>query len=211
MPKRFFVTGTDTGIGKTIASALLCCALDATYWKPIQTGSQEGTDRSTVIQIAGRPRNRTVREAYCFSPPVSPALAARRAGASINISKIVSAMSSIRGNLIVEGAGGVLVPVSESSLMIDLMQALGLPVLLVARTSLGTINHTLLSIAALRAAALEIRGVIMVGRPDLENRRVIEKFGKVRVVGTIPLLNKINRPALMDVFRRGFGRGPFEI
>jgi dethiobiotin synthetase len=206
MPKRFFVTGTDTGIGKTVVSALLCAALDAIYWKPIQTGSSEGTDRRTVLQVGELPERQTRLEAYCFSPPVSPHLAARRAGVSISISKIASALPTIRGNLIVEGAGGVLVPVTGSGLMVDLMGKLRLPVLLVARTSLGTINHTLLSLAALRARALEVRGVILVGKPDRENCNAIQKYGKVRVIGAIPVLDKINRRVLLDVFRKHFQR-----
>jgi dethiobiotin synthetase len=206
MPERFFVTGTDTGVGKTIVSALLCAALDATYWKPIQTGSREGMDRRTVVAAAALNRHQTMPETYCFAPPVSPHLAARRARVSISISKIASALQPIRGNLIVEGAGGVLVPLSDSRLMIDLMRALRLPVLLVARTSLGTINHTLLSLAALRAQALEVRGVIMVGEPNRENRKAIARYGKVRIIGTIPQLDEINRRVLREVFRKHFQR-----
>ena len=206
MPSRFFVTGTDTGVGKTVVSALLCAALDATYWKPIQTGSRDGTDRRTVVEVVRLSGHQTAPETYCFSPPVSPHLAARRARVSISISKISSALRAIRGNLIVEGAGGVLVPITGSGLMIDLMKALGLPILLVARTTLGTINHTLLSLAALRARALEVRGVILVGKPDRENRKAIERYGKVRVIGTIPRLDRVHRPALREVFRKHFQR-----
>ncbi len=88
MPSRFFVTGTDTGVGKTVVSALLCAALDAIYWKPIQTGTREGTDRDTVMRLAGLPRERTLPEAYRFAPPVSPHLAARCAGVHIELRKI---------------------------------------------------------------------------------------------------------------------------
>ena len=88
MPERFFITGTDTGVGKTIVSALLCAALDAIYWKPIQTGTREGTDRETVIKLAEIPEARTVPEVYRFAPPVSPHLAARRAGVRIKLSTI---------------------------------------------------------------------------------------------------------------------------
>src|SRR5271168_1146818 len=108
MPSRFFITGTDTGIGKTVVSALLCAALDAIYWKPIQTGTREGADRDTVIRLAGIPRSRTVPEAYRFAPPVSPHLAAQRAGVRIEFRKIKLPNISPRENLIAEGAGGVL-------------------------------------------------------------------------------------------------------
>lgn len=200
----FFVTGTDTGIGKTVASALLCAALDAIYWKPIQTGSREGTDRATVMRLASLPRERTIPETYCFAPPVSPHLAARRAGTRIEL-KTIKLPSLPRGeSLIVEGAGGVLVPVNESQLMTHLMRRLKLPVLLVARSSLGTINHTTLSLAALRAASLEVRGVIIVGNPNPENRKAIEHYGKVAVVGMIPVLPRINRRTLVEAFRKHF-------
>jgi len=209
MPRRFFVTGTDTGVGKTVVSALLSAALGATYWKPIQTGAREGTDRRTVIQLTGLRRSQTAREIYRFSPPVSPHLAAQRAGVSISISKISHAMRTIRGNLIVEGAGGVLVPVTGSLLMIDMMADLRLPILLVSRTTLGTINHTLLSLASLRARKLDVKGVILVGNPDRENLKAIERYGDVQVVGTVPVLERIDRPALVGVFRDRFERRVF--
>src|ERR1700685_2828624 len=119
MPERFFVTGTDTGIGKTVVSALLCAALDAYYWKPIQTGTREGTDRRTVARIAERPREKLLPEAYRFAPPASPHLAARKAGVTIELKKIRTPKIGGRENLIVEGAGGALVPINETELMTD--------------------------------------------------------------------------------------------
>jgi dethiobiotin synthetase len=209
MPNRFFVTGTDTGIGKTVASALLCAALDAIYWKPIQTGSREGTDRATVMGLASLPRERTIPETYCFAPPVSPHLAARCAGTRIELRKIKMPSLPRDENLIVEGAGGVLVPVNDSQLMTHVMKRLKLPILLVARSSLGTINHTTLSLAALRAVGLEVRGVIMVGKPNRENRKAIEHYGNVAVVGTIPVLPRINRRTLVATFRKHFDHRAF--
>lgn len=210
MPSRFFITGTDTGIGKTTVAALLCAALDATYWKPIQTGSRGGTDRRTVMRLAQLPNTRTLPENYLFAPPVSPHLAAQRARVRIDLRKIKMPGISVRDNLIVEGAGGVLVPINRKQLMTDLMRHLELPVLLVARTSLGTINHTLLSLAALRAAQLKIHGVIMVGPRDwLENRRAIEHYGRAPVLGVVPFLKTLNRPSLLNVFRNRFDRAAF--
>jgi dethiobiotin synthetase len=112
-------------------------------------------------------------------------------------------------SLIVEGAGGVLVPVNESQLMTHVMERLKLPVLLVARSSLGTINHTMLSLAALRAADLEVGGVIMVGKPNAENRKAIEHYGNIAVVGTIPVLSRINRLTLVQIFRKHFDHRAF--
>lgn len=204
MPERFFITGTDTGVGKTITSALLCAALDAIYWKPIQTGTREGTDLKSVMRLAELPRARTMPETYRFAPPVSPHLAARRAGVRIDLRKIRFPQLAHGDNLIVEGAGGALVPINDTQLMTDLMRHLKLPVLLVSRTALGTINHTLLSLAALRAAAVNIHGVVMVGKPNIENQKAIEQYGKIRVLGTIPWLKKIDRWALLNVFRKNF-------
>lgn len=204
MASRFFVTGTDTGVGKTVVSALLCVALDAIYWKPIQTGTREGTDRSTVLRLAQLPRARTAPETYRFAPPLSPHLAARRAGVRIDPRRIKMPKVPPGENLVAEGAGGTLVPINDTQLMTSLMRHLRLPVLLVTRTTLGTINHTLLSLAALRTAHLDVRGVIMVGKPNLENRKAIEHYGHTEVVGAVPQLKQIHRRVLLEVFRRNF-------
>jgi dethiobiotin synthetase len=215
MCSRFFVTGTDTGVGKTVASALLCLALDAIYWKPIQTGTREGSDRNAVLKLTGFPRNQTLPEVYRFAPAVSPHLAAQRAGVRIDPGKIrLPGSKNGKGarrnrNLIVEGAGGVLVPINARYLMVDLMKQLALPVVLVSRTSLGTINHTLLSLAALRLAGLGVRGVILAGKENRENRKAIEYYGGVRVVGWIPFLKKIDRSTLLGVFNKEFDAKAF--
>lgn len=208
MSESFFITGTDTGVGKTVVSALLCVGLDATYWKPVQTGTREGTDTETVMRLAQLPRDRTLPESYRFKPPVSPHLAAKWAGVQIELRKIKVPVA-VRGSLIAEGAGGALVPLNRTQLMTDLMRHLNLPVLLVARTSLGTINHTLLSLAALRTACLDVRGVIVVGKRNRDNRDAIERYGKIPVVGTVPLLKQIDRAALRTIFRKHFDRRTF--
>ena len=210
MSSGFFITGTDTGVGKTVVSALLCAALDAIYWKPIQTGTREGTDRETVRKLAQLPPTRTRPESYRFAPPVSPHLAARRAGVRIELRKIEMPGIAPAECLIAEGAGGVLVPINETQLMTDLMKHLKLPVLLVCRTSLGTINHTLLSLAVLRAARLRVQGVVMVGKQNDENRKAIEHYGEAQVIGTVPILPSIDRAALRRVFRKNFDRKVFE-
>lgn len=209
MANRFFITGTDTNIGKTVVSAVLCAALDAIYWKPIQTGTREGTDRNTVMNLAKIPATRTIPENYKFAPPVSPHLAARLAGARIELRKIKMPELAAKDALIVEGAGGALVPVNHTQLMTDLMRHLQLPVLLVTRTTLGTINHTLLSLAALRTAGIAVRGVVMVGKPNVENRKAIEHYGEIDVIGLVPVLAKINRGALIGVYRKHFDHGVF--
>jgi dethiobiotin synthetase len=204
MAREFFITGTDTGIGKTVLSALLCAALDAIYWKPIQTGSDEGTDRATVMRCAEIPASHTREESYIFEPPVSPHLAAHWANARIELSRIQKPAIAERGTLVIEGAGGVLVPINDGEFMIDLMRHLGAPVVLAARSSLGTINHTLLSLAALRRAELPILGVVLIGERNADNREAIEKYGQVRVIGEIPPLAAIHRKALCEVFDKHF-------
>jgi len=206
MPSRFFITGTDTGVGKTVVSAMLCAALDAFYWKPIQTGAREGTDRRTVMRLAGIAKARTFPEVYLFDPPVSPHLAAQWAGVRIDLRRIVLPAISRDDNLIAEGAGGAFVPVNRRQLMTDVMKRVKLPVILVARTALGTINHTLLSLAALRSAKLDVRAVIMVGKPNEDNRKAIERYGSVSVAGTLPMLARLSRASLVRTWRTRLDR-----
>jgi dethiobiotin synthetase len=208
--KGFFVTGTDTNVGKTVLSALLVAALDAVYWKPIQTGAAESSDRRSVRLWAAPPEEHLLPECYCFEPPISPHLAAREAGVRIALDSIRLPAAAAGHPWIVEGAGGVMVPLNERDLMLDLMRHLGLPVVVAARTSLGTINHTLLTLAALRGAQLEVRGVVLIGEENLENRCAIEHYGAVRVVGHIPFLDKINRAALLEVFMKRFDQNAFQ-
>lgn len=209
MPKGFFVTGTDTGIGKTVLSALLCTALPGVYWKPIQTGAEEGTDREAVMSWAGIGTEQAVPEAYVFSDPVSPHLAAQRSGREIFLETIKLPDHDSRTSLIVEGAGGVMVPINSHQFMTDLIQRLGLPVILAARSTLGTINHTLLSLGCLRAAGIRVRGVVLIGPMNRENKEAVEYYGKVQVVGQIPPLPDINQQALQDVFAEYFNREAF--
>lgn len=203
MKGSLFVTGTDTNVGKTLLSAVLVAALDAIYWKPIQTGAVDGTDRETVIKLAAIPETQTLRECYCFDPPVSPHLAAAASGVRLDLERI-QPPTNLAKPVIVEGAGGILVPINDSQLMLDLADSLGFPVIIVARAALGTINHTLLTIRVLRCAKVPIKGVVMVGHRNRENERSVERFGGIPLVGWIPWLDKINREALLQVFRRNF-------
>jgi dethiobiotin synthase len=206
----FFVTGTDTNVGKTVLSALLVAALDALYWKPVQTGAIEGTDREQVRTWSGAPKERLLRERYRFDPPVSPHLAAREAGLRITLESFEFPEAPAGRTWIVEGAGGAMVPLNERDFMRDLMRHLELPVVIAARTALGTINHTLLTLAALREANLDIQGVVLIGEENIENRRAIEDYGDVRVIGHIPVLRNIDRAALLDAFEKHFNRQAFQ-
>src|SRR5260221_10533878 len=162
MRHHFFITGTDTGVGKTVLSALLCAALDAVYWKPIQTGTLEGSDRMTVMRLAGIGSDRTLDEAYKFVPPVAPDLAARWAGVEIDLAKITLPNQLTNDWLIVEGAGGVLVPINQKQFILDMAVKLKLPLILAERSLPGTINHTLLKLAALESAGLPVTATVAI-------------------------------------------------
>jgi dethiobiotin synthase len=204
MSKGFFVTGTDTNIGKTVLSSLLCAALPARYWKPIQTGAIEGTDRQAVLERTGMHGAGSIPETYIFDDPVSPHLAAQRAGQEIVLETISIPRSGEALPLIVEGAGGVMAPINRHQFMADLMQSLKLPVILAARSTLGTINHTLLSLQCLRNSGLEVRGVVLIGPENPENREAIEHYGKISVIGYIPILQQIDRESLLHIYATYF-------
>ena len=186
-----FVTGTDTGVGKTVVSACLARAWGADYWKPVQTGlAEESGDTAMVAALAGLPPERLRGPVHAFDPPVSPHLAAQQAGASLRL-KDFSLPRSERP-LVVEGAGGVLVPLNGEETMLDLMARLDLPVVLVAADRLGAINQTLLSLAALRGRGLEVLGVVLTGGPFADNRAAIEAHGKVRILAQLPQVERID-------------------
>jgi dethiobiotin synthetase len=205
----FFITGTDTGVGKTVLSALLAAALDGFYWKPIQSGASDGTDRRAVMRWAELPECRTFPESYCFDAPVSPHLAAKMAGARIDLMRIVIPDHEAGRVIITEGAGGVLVPLNETQTMLDLILQFRLPVIVASRTALGTINHTLLTVRTLAGAGADVRGVVMIGEENVENRRAIERYAGVEVMGHIPMLQAICRDALLSVFASRFNRRRF--
>src|ERR1700674_233441 len=206
----YFVTGTDTNVGKTVLSALLVAALDAVYWKPVQTGASEGTDRESVRLWAKATEDQLPLERYRFYPPISPHLASREGGIRIALDAIELPEAPAGRKWIVEGAGGVMVPLNERDMMRGLMQRIGFPIIVAARTALGTINHTLLTLAALREASLPICGVALIGHKNIDNRRAIENYGNVRVIGHIPILEKINRAALLDVYEKHFDHRAFQ-
>ncbi|CCJ50420.1 dethiobiotin synthase [Bordetella parapertussis] len=190
-----FVTGTDTGVGKTLASAILARAWRAHYWKPLQTGvAEEPGDTETVAALAGLEPARLHPPAHVLQAPLSPWAAAPLEGVTLDAAAI--APPQVDGPLVVEGAGGLYVPIDERHMMIDLMARLGMPVVLAARSGLGTINHTLLSLHALRERRLPVLGVIMLGEPSAGNRHAIEHFGSVPVLAQIPRLARVDAEAV---------------
>jgi malonyl-CoA O-methyltransferase len=195
-PRGVFVTGTDTGVGKTVVSAAAVRAWGGSYWKPAQTGLADGDDdTATVTQLAALPPFRVAPPAYALRAPLSPAAAAALEGVAIDFERL-AAVPPLPEPLIVEGAGGVLVPLDGERLMIDLMARLALPVLLVARSTLGTINHSLLSLAALRARGLPIAGIVMSGPPNPGNHAALEHYGRVRILAELPHRQPLDLAAL---------------
>jgi dethiobiotin synthase len=192
-----FVTGTDTGVGKTVVSAaLLARYRGARYWKPIQTGPDN--DTAEALRLSSSSRDAAYLHGARLADPVSPHLAAKRAGTRIDLPFLTMTVKQFEGAWIVEGAGGALVPVNESDLMVHLMERLGLPVVVVARTTLGTINHTLLTLEALRARRLDVAGVVMVGDANADNRAAIEQYGNVAVLGEMPRFENLTPEGIAD-------------
>jgi malonyl-CoA O-methyltransferase len=190
-----FVTGTDTGVGKTLVAACLAHHLGADYWKPAQTGMQDGDDDTeTVATLAGLSADRIHPPRHRLKAPLSPEAAAALEHTKIALDDF--ALPKTAHPIVVEGAGGVLVPIGGGGTMADLMVQLGLPAVLVARSTLGTINHTLLSLAALRRHGIAIAGVVLVGPPNPGNRAAIASHGDVRILAEIPWLSSIDSQAI---------------
>jgi len=201
----FIVTGTDTGIGKTVFSAALTGALlrrhgAARYWKPVQAGLEEVTDSEAVATLA--PGAQVHPEAYRLVTPASPHLAARIDGVTIDPARLT--LPPGEAPLVVEGAGGALVPLAGRLLYADLFAPWGLPVVVVARTSLGTINHTLLTIEALRARGVALAGIAFVGEAHDENEAVIPALSGVARLGRLPVLADVTAQTLGAAFDTGF-------
>lgn len=194
--KGLFVTGTDTNVGKTVTSAAILARYSSIpqlkYWKPIQTGIESDNDTATVLELTGVGWERVEDVGIRLEGPLSPHLSAKLAGTRIELSEVVSGIGAT-GSWVVEGAGGLLVPINERHLMADLILALGLPVVVVARTTLGTINHTLLTIEVCRDRGIAVAGVVMSGVPDRDNLEAIEYYAGVRVVSVIPYFRVLSR------------------
>lgn len=185
MRKGFFITGTDTDVGKTVTSFLLCKKLGFSYYKPIQTGID--TDQDYVIKLSDG-KIKTYDSAYHFIIPSSPHYAAKVEKKVINLDSV---RTEFNEGVIVEGAGGVMVPINDDNLMVDLIKKMSLPTIIVARGRLGTINHTLLTIEALRSRSIDIHGVILNGDVVFDNIEVIERYGKTKVLCAVPTLDSI--------------------
>jgi dethiobiotin synthetase len=204
---RLIVCGTDTDVGKTIFSAALVQALDGRYWKPIQAGTADGTDCLRVANLSGLPQERMLPEAYCLSTACSPHRAAEIDGVAIDAHRLVAPETD--RPLVIECAGGVLVPITRDLLYADLLVCWQSPVVVVARTALGTINHSLLTIEALRSRRVPILGIAFVGDPQPESEAAIAAIGTVKRLGRLPWLPALNTQSLHEAFAANFDLSDF--
>ena len=208
MSRRIVVTGTDTEIGKTVFAAGLADLLGASYWKPIQSGRDGETDSEIVARLSGLSEDRMLPERYRLTTPVSPHQSADIDGVSIDMASLDVPDTGGRP-LVIEGAGGLMVPLNRSTLYIDVFARWHIPVVLCARTALGTINHSLLSIEALRHRGIELLGIAFVGESHQESERAICEIGRVRRLGRLPRLSPLTRETLREAFTAAFKPADF--
>ena len=197
---RFVVAGTDTAVGKTVFCAGLAAMLGARYWKPVQAGFP--TDSQTVAALAGV---EVLPEAYRLKLAASPHQAAEDEGITIDPDSLVPP----EGKVVIEGAGGLMVPLTRQTLFIDVFARWQIPVILCARTRLGTINHTLLSIAAIRARSIPLQGVAFIGEANAESERIITEIGQVKRLVRLPAIQPLSAGRLAEVFAKTFQRADF--
>ena len=202
MSRNYIVTGTDTGIGKTVFAAGLSGALGATYWKPVQSGLEEETDTQAVTRLTQGSAAEVLPEAYRLITPCSPHEAARVDNVAIDLSRL--SLPSTKRPLIVEGAGGALVPYTDDLLAADLFAKWDLPAIVVARTALGTISHTLMTLESLRTRGVAIAGVAFVGDEEPVAQAAIARFGQVPMLGRLPILDPLDAVSLKGAFAANF-------
>ena len=194
---RLVIVGTDTDVGKTVVSALVVQGLGATYWKPVQSGLEGPTDSERVRQLIELPADRLLDEAYRLRAPVSPHWAAERDGVTIDPERLqLPSAEAVPGPLVVEAAGGLLVPLRRDWLQIEQIARWRLPVLLVCRSGLGTLNHTLLSLEALERRSIPVLGLVLNGPLHADNPRTLSELGGVPVLLQLPPLERLDAAAL---------------
>ena len=202
--KGFFITGTDTGVGKTFFTSILLQKFNYDYWKPIQTGTFIDNDTLNLKKILSSNYIKFYKSSYSLNKPLSPHLASKYQNILINMNKIKKPKSF--KPLIVEGAGGVLVPLNKNKLMIDLIKKIKFPVIIISKSILGTINHTLMTIEILKKNKVNIFGVVLNNikkkKEGDDNAKSIEDFGKVKVLLKIPFLKDINKKKIVNISKK---------
>ncbi|MEZ5707839.1 MAG: dethiobiotin synthase [Blastomonas sp.] len=204
---RFIVTGTDTGIGKSVFSAGLTALLDAEYWKPVQAGLEEETDSDLVKRLGSVPADRIHGEGYRLRLAASPHHSAAAEGVAIDPARLVPPDTA--RTLVIEGAGGALVPLTDDLLFADLFARWNAPAVIVARTTLGTINHSLMTLEALRSRDVPVLGIAFIGDAHPGNERTICAMGQVRRLGRLPLLKPLSAETLAAAMRDQFDPADF--
>lgn len=202
MNRRLIVTGTDTDAGKTVFAAALTGAIGGCYWKPVQAGLEGGSDRETVAAFAEQDESRILPEAYRLTTPCSPHRAAEIDGVAIDPARLDP--PACDRPLVIEGAGGALVPLGGDLLYADLFARWDAPTIVVARTALGTINHSLLTIEALRARGVPVLGIAFVGDAVEDSEATIARLGRVRRLGRLPRLDPLTPDTLRAAFAANF-------
>ncbi|TZG29200.1 dethiobiotin synthase [Sphingomonas montanisoli] len=196
------VTATDTDVGKTVFSAALTAAIDGCYWKPVQAGLDDGTDSERVARLSGLPADRILPEAYRLKTPASPHFAAAIDNVLIEPEALTPPACDRR--LVIEGAGGALVPLTGGILYADIFARWRYDTIIVARTSLGTINHSLLTIEALRNRDVPILGIAFVGDANEDSEATIAAIGRVKRLGRLPHLPTLDPASLRTAFAENF-------
>ncbi len=209
--QRILITGTDTDIGKTVFSAALMLGLEEAgfkphYWKPVQAGIDSTVDTRTVQKLTNLSEDRFLPEDYILSEPLSPHRSAEIDGVDIDVEKLrdVSSIPECDGPLIIEGAGGLMVPLSRENLLINVFKSWNIPVVLCARTALGTINHTLLSLEALWSRGIPVKGIVFIGEKNMDNMRTIAEFSKTKILGHLPDIHHLDDTTLRLIFGNNF-------
>lgn len=209
MSQQIVVTGTDTGIGKTVFSAGLANLLGAKYWKPIQAGLEGETDTEVVARLGSLSGDRIVPEVHRLRTPASPYHSAEIDGVRIDADSLAVPDTGGRP-LVIEGAGGLMVPLSLGTLYADVFERWRLPAVLCARTALGTINHSLLSIEALRRRHIDILGIAFIGERNAEAESAVCEIGRVRWLGRLPWLAPLTPDTLQVAFKASFRADTFK-
>ncbi|MES2826900.1 MAG: dethiobiotin synthase [Bacteroidota bacterium] len=196
MTNTYFVSGIGTGIGKTIVSAILTEKLQADYWKPIQSGDLGNSDSFLVQRLISNTKTRILAEEFRLNNPLSPHLSARMDGISITVDQF--RIPETENSLVIEGAGGVMVPLNDHELLLDLIVALKAKVIVVSQNYLGSINHSLLTLEILKAKNIPIEGIIFNGEANVESERYIQQYSKIKVIGRIPQFKTIDQETIRN-------------
>ena len=200
MPRTYFISGTDTNVGKTIVSAVLATKLEAHYFKPIQCGLNKMNLKDSEVVKSLSNKAKILNELYFLKKPLSPFVAAKQEKKKIDVNKILQFVKNFKTKkLVIEGAGGLNVPINSNYLMSDLCQKLNTPLILVSRTKLGTINHTLMSLEVIKKKKINLLGIIFFGKKELETIETIKFFGKkilkknIKILGRLPVAKELSK------------------